>query len=160
MHLPPMPWAYIFFCASSTRFLSNASASIFFSSPFSRFRSLQAAGLLHLHLPKLPLPPVEGYLLEVVLTAYFRDRYSFIRLPQYADLFFRRVSLAFHQSGSFLRPQTNSSHGSKKRSHVRRSLGVRSLRLQCRKLATSVFLSRLHAHDDNESMVNVACPTA
>jgi hypothetical protein len=53
-----------------------------------------------------------------VLTAYFRYGYSFIPLPQNADLFLRRVSFAFHQSGSFLRPQTNSFPGSKKRSHV------------------------------------------
>jgi hypothetical protein len=39
------------------------------------------------------------------------------RFPLDAYLVFRRIPLAFH-SGSFLRSQTNTSHGPKKRCHV------------------------------------------
>jgi hypothetical protein len=99
-----MPWAYNFFShtASKTRFLSRLSASIFLSSVFSRSSSFESLGLVDLNLAKLSLPPVEGYLGEVVFPAHFRDRFAFVSFPQNADFFLCRISLAFHRLGPFV----------------------------------------------------------
>ena len=45
------------------------------------------------------LPPVKTHLGEVMLSAYFRDALTAIRLSQDTDFLFCRVFLAFHVFG-------------------------------------------------------------
>ena len=83
--------------ASKTRFLSSDSASICFSSRFSRSNSLSRRASVEVHLPKLPLPPMEAHLRDVLLPAQFLDALlPTIGFPQNPNLVFRRIPLAFH----------------------------------------------------------------
>ena len=55
-------------------------------------------GLVDLHLPKLPFPPVETHLRDVLLPAEILDAFfTTIRRPQDANLVFRRIPFAFHR---------------------------------------------------------------
>ncbi len=122
---PAMGRAHSFFShtASSTRFFSRDSASIYLNSLFSRSSSLQPPGLIDLHVPKLLLlPPMEGHLRHVFLPANFLDAFfTTIRLSQNANLVFRRIPFTFHSSGPFLRPRLTHQVARKNRSHRQNS---------------------------------------
>jgi len=60
------------------------------------FQFLHSLGLVHFHLAKLLLPPVEAHLGKVVLSAYLPNALAGVRLPQDPDLVLCAVSLSFH----------------------------------------------------------------
>jgi hypothetical protein len=65
------------------------------------FEFLQALRLIDVHLAELLFPAMESHLGDVPLLADLHDTADSVRLPQYADLVFRRVAFSFPVSGSF-----------------------------------------------------------
>lgn len=107
--------------AYSTRFFSGESASIFLSSLFSRSTSLSR--LAEVHHPKLALPAVERDVRDVPVPADLDDALAAVRVSQNADLFFGRVSIAFHFWGSSLIIETYTTGGSIPGGHLTRYAG-------------------------------------
>src|SRR5580704_3285309 len=114
-----MPWAYNFFShtASNTRFLSNASASIFFSSLFSRSRSFNRRASFTSICPncrfqrwKVTCERLCSRHTSVMATPLSASR----KMRIFSSVVYRLPFLVW----VLFRPQTNSSTGSKKRSHV------------------------------------------
>jgi len=94
--------AYHFFAftASNTRFFSSDSASLFFSSAFSRYGSFIRLASLMSSLPNCRFQRW-NVTSEMLCLAHFHDAFAAIGLPQYADFLFGRGSFALHDLGYF-----------------------------------------------------------
>ena len=101
-------------------FSAGDSCSVFFCSFILPFQFLQPPGLIDLHVPKLLLPPMEGHLqprfsCRQISGCLFHHDPPTLRMRV---LVFRRIPFAFRLVSSFLASQTDTSSGSKKRSHI------------------------------------------
>ncbi len=105
--------------ACKTRFLSSDSASICFSSRFSRSNSLSRRASLRFICPNCRFHRWKLTSRDVLLPTQFLDALlPTIRFPQNPNLVFGRIPLAFHVWCLSFAPKTNTSHGPKKRGHV------------------------------------------